>query len=454
MRVIDAGLLEEDIARVIQTPGLHPTAISYTTLLHTPNETFELPLLSQVEILRDYRNNVGDHTIVSFTMGMGDYVKGVIPYNNDLEMTLIFNYYDDEYPLRYNAVISSNLSGVSGSVYGGLTRVELNEAEMVSVELQLTHPLLDILRVIDINGIHNYTDVGTVIKAELLDTVKQVKIDGKTPTIDINMVPANNQQTYRHVEIPYGTNILDLPSYLQNQHYGVYNTGIGTYLQNFNLTTDKEVKPTVFVYPLHNTQQFDNPVRKLLILSTPSFIYDNMDNTFLLDGDNLTIIGAGSVKDNDDGSNRIRDQGGGLLLTNSDSVLGVKKQVTNSTLINDPTRNVNGVNAIPNEGSITKRTIVNNTSNSYRYVSEVTSRDVSLYQIIWRFSNPELLYPGMPVAYVIDDSELGVVRLTGTLQLSYTKWDKTTGTISTLLNVLLTKPKNIDNSNVTDLRQG
>lgn len=86
---------------------------------------------------------------------------------------------------------------------------------------------------------------------EAIERSKEVKIEGKPLDLNIDIVKPNNDYVYDHVVVETGVKILDLPSYIQNKDYGIYNGNIGTYIQRY------KDKLTIFVYPLFDKDRFN-----------------------------------------------------------------------------------------------------------------------------------------------------------------------------------------------------
>jgi len=70
-RPLTPGVVETDIARILEAKSLHPQAITYEVIVHTVDEDIPVTELISVEVSRDYANNVCDYIVTTFTMGLG-----------------------------------------------------------------------------------------------------------------------------------------------------------------------------------------------------------------------------------------------------------------------------------------------------------------------------------------------------------------------------------------------
>lgn len=451
---LTAGLLEEDIKTVLAGMGNLTTDIEYSVVIHTPNEDIEVRFLILVEVLKDYVNNSTDYILVTFLLGLGDYIKDVHPYGDNLEASLTRKNKGDEVTIKYKLVISNTNEGVNGSIYTSSSKDYLNSLDMITLEVQLYPLIIEGLRNTPVGDIYNYVSVGNLIQAELMEAVSSLTIGGNTPDVMFDMIPPDNTKEYRHINVPPGdVKILDLPGYLQDMHYGVYNHGLGFYFQPLGLKDGESYLDTFFMYPLHNTLRFDEDVVKLIILSHPTNQLTYSENSYTIDGNLIKIIGSGEVKSIDDNDNTINNHGSSFITYDPESIISGQKDITNDKVTNNPNQYISGHANRSKKDGVDVPVFTGVTTNTFKHYSDLAKSDLSLYQIQWHNANPELLYPGMPVSYVYHDENKGVFRLTGILQSVFSRFDNNVKNTSCMLNVMLSKPTVIgDKDNSIDLR--
>ena len=56
--------------------------------LHTDGGDYEILKVSMVDTVRDYVTKIGDQCFVQFTMPLGEYLKTLMPYRDNMMITL------------------------------------------------------------------------------------------------------------------------------------------------------------------------------------------------------------------------------------------------------------------------------------------------------------------------------------------------------------------------------
>jgi hypothetical protein len=442
---VQGGLIEHEVVGIVNDKFMNPTSLKYSVVLHTADDHIFVDLLESVEILRDYVNNIADYTLVSFQLYIGDYVKRIVPFMNNLEMEVTMTWYDRTFTSKYKFVIVNNKGAVNGSQYNHMTLEELNKQGQVSVEGQCVDKVVEALRTLTVDGIYNYTTPAAVMRGVIKQSAKELSLGGDTLDIDINLIKPNNQKLYRHINLPTGINVFDVPSYIQNTEYGIYNTGIGTYFQPYGATTAEDNIPrdTMFIYPLHNPLLYEEAEKKLMIIVEPTGMYKHSEYTFSTDGDIVKIIVSGNIKNFDNGDNDMMNEGSGIISSNPLTAITGNKLVTDDEVKSLGEIHLSGEKFKDRKDGVTKPKYVSATANMYTHRSDIAARNLAMYQVEWRFCNPDLLYPGMPTAVTFVDVELGPLTLKGSLQSVYIKYSKLNASTSALLNIMVEKANTV-----------
>lgn len=449
-RPITAGALEADIYRIISSKNTHYKAITYDVTIHTPTEDILLTHLTSIEISRDYVNNITDYILVSFLIPLGTYAKKLRVTQDNLEATITINYYNIRYPTRYKLVLQP-IETMAGSGYSSYTEAELNKMDMIHVEAQCLSRLVESIRLQPVSGIYNYTTVSKLIKTVISDSIKKVKIDNNSVDHLINVVPPNNDKIYRHLVLPTGVRVLDLPSFLQNTSYGVYSADLGTYVQKSGYyTPNKKPIETVYVYPLYNYKLLPKTGNKLMILSTPNARYTKSERSYVIEGNTIKIVGNSDVSGNEISQNLIMQNGNAVIVADPDKIMLNGGVHTDSDLKTVSKDNLVGSNVKPLVSGNNNANYIGPRNNKYLQYSEIAKNTLSNYSITWNHSNAELLHPGMAVMYIYEDEKRGVVRLSGVIHSLFTKYSEAYKVSATVINLLL-EPYNegIINSNKT-----
>lgn len=437
MALFQGRLLETDIASIIANDLGSKDSLVYEVTVHTVDADIPVAALKNVEVMRNYSKYVGDYIVVGFNMYGGDFIKDVYPHRDNLEMTI--SVYDKITNVtvsdnRYKLVLINNNANVYGSKYMLSDREQLNRTEYIYVEGQCIDRVVEGLRLLQVEGIYENTNLQDIIMAELTEKINTLQIDGATPEFGIDIAEPSNPNLIDQLIIPTGIHALDFPSYLQNTVYGIYNAGIGTYIQNINN------KPMLFVYPLYDVNRFDKVEKKCMVFYAGNTAYNVMDNTYLEDGDVLKIIAGTNLTSLDNAENEFMSEGSGFIRTLPQQMLNRNVSVTDSSMNLDAESQLEGTKFKDRTDGVDKPIYLGNEVNMYKYRSEINKRSLGTYQFQWHFSNPELIYPGMPIQYIYEDDENGITKLTGIIHGIVTKYDNVIKTMSSLIIFMAKKP--------------
>ena len=278
------GLIEYDINEIIDTVKtpekilpIHPSNLEYSLMFHTPNEDYNVDNPTSMDILRDYNGNVIDYITLDITFPMGTFIYDIYPNRDHLEFTIVEFIENKPKSERFKAIVTNNNTGAETSVYSNMDKEELNKTTKVNITLQLIPLVYDALRTLTVSGVYNYSDVKTCMLSSFEISKSKFMINGADgKDIKMSIVEPNNNRQYRHIKIPPNVNVLDVPFYLQETDYGVYNANIGVYYQEFNNRVLKKNNKFIWVYPLYEYTRFDKEDVKAIIYGSHDKRYDNI----------------------------------------------------------------------------------------------------------------------------------------------------------------------------------
>lgn len=446
MANISGGLIDLDISKIFEQPNPRTNNVDYDVIVHTPNEDIGINLLKTIETMRDYNGNLTDFIIVSFSMGAGDFVKEIYPNRDNCELSIIKTTEDDDKVVRYKFVLLNNNNGVRASKYLTKTRAELNAEEQFQVEVQCLPVELELLRSTYTDGVFKNTTVKDLLITEYYQGKQEITGDkpgtdeskvqiGSSPRyIEVDIVEPHNDMVYTHIEVPTGTKLTDLPFYLQETNYGVYNGGIGAYLQEH----DEEL--FFFIYPLYNSSLFETRDKKLIIYYSSNIRLNFIENTYTVEGDIVKILANSDVKVIDNGENDLMNTGSGLVGSNPYLLLERNSNITDDEIKFDKEAHNSGSKIKNRRDGVDRTQYIQNESNMYKQRSVILKHTMAIYQITWNFADIDLLYPAMPVRYTYEDEIDGIVELDGLLQSVYARYNEETKTMSALINIAVEKP--------------
>jgi len=442
MKPIEQTPIGKDILKITSNVKSGVNHVKHKVILHTEKYDINIPLVESIEILSDFNSNTSDYIVASFLMGMGDFIKDIYPYRDNLNLTItrIIGKVKSTYTYRF--VLLNNNGNISGTRYNQSSRDELNKLEQVRVIGQCVDRISETLRLQFVSGIYRDVTVEDMLKSMLLSNIRTAKSVLGNIKIQYHLVKPDNNKVYNHIKVPTGTNILQLPTYLQNNDYGVYNGNIGTYVKiHEKWNQDKyNTLNNIYVYPLYDSKIFDNSKRKLIIYGVSSAKFNHVENTYLQDGDVLSIIAGVGTTSYDDAENKLMDKGVGFTTSNPEALL------TSNNITNDNSSYVDAESLNQTTLDKDRKDKLNTTqyigpdANHFKYRSDIVKNTMMPYTIQWNFCDPDLIYPGMPVMFVFKDGEHGIVKLKGTVQSLYTLYTEGMNSVSALVNIMVEKP--------------
>lgn len=407
--------------RSIMHATAKPTRYEYRAMLHTEKEDLVILKIDSLDQVRDYVNNIGEVTQIEFKMPLGEYMIRLYPYRTNLELTIKRILLTDDsnsrvqnssiQTTRYKAVFLVDSNPVlTGTEYEQHDTETLNNLDIVSVKLQLLNRSLEVIRIRQTQGIFKQVTQKKLIHNLLAGESLKVQVDGK-PSIDsINIVEPDNSDVRQHVIIPSSTIVTTIPSYLQEKMGGVYNSGIGNFLQRY------KNRMTWFVYPTWNTKRFvKTKDDKVIFYALPEDKFPALDRTYLADSGVLKVLVTGQKKYSDSADIDYMNRGSGFRMTDARAFMNKAAELTEdgpmarrgnlNTEVAAEARK-DGLNFAPRTASAS--------SNPFKEYSKINSRNIARIDVVWENGDPELIYPGMPCKYVFLD-EGRSVELTGTV---------------------------------------
>lgn len=414
-----------DIKKILDNPT-GKARYEYLATIHTPEQDFEATQVLQLDIIRDYQQQIGDQIFIDLLLPLGDYIKRLYPHRVNLEVTVtrkplfpVGGGDNKESPNdveRYKALfLPANNPPAMGGDITQHDKPSLDLVDVVTVQLQLLNRSLEPLRIKTVGGVYKKVTPQDLLQTLLVSESQKVLVDGK-PAIDgMDLFEPNNQESKTHVVVPHGTLVPNIPTYLQEQLYGVYNAGIGTYLQTYNQ------QRLWFVYPLYNTSRYTSDKKtKAVFYAVPQKDYPVLELTYRLNGDVLYVLAQDQKQYSDLAETDQMNQGIGFrqadarsfmkkpVEVNKDGPVAVRNQLATEVIAVERADNLNFAPMSDQRIS----------SNPFVQYSIVASRQGGRVDLNWFYADPNLLFPGMACQYVyLDNGEIR--RLNGVLLKVY-----------------------------------
>lgn len=408
-----------DVERILKN-GDQAIRYEYTGEIHTGKKDIKIMKIIAIDIVRDYVSMIGDNVFIEFILGLGDYTVDFYPYRNNIEITLFRRQLTDVGDVskknrkpkeeRFKAVflISEN-PAIRASELENIDVFTLNASNVTTVKLQLLNRSLEPIRIKTTGGAFKNVTNGDLLKSIISTECLKITYDGK-PVIDcLDMVDVDNKENQVQLLIPHSTLIVDLPQYLQSQKTGVYNAGIGSFIQSYN------EKMTWFIYPLFNPKRFESKENKVIFYSIPKNRFAGIERTYRQASGVVYILATGGKGYRSTGEADLMNSGAGYRMTDSRPMMRKPVEMTaegpiaNRNSLNHEVLTIDRTDGL-NYAPIATKTI---SSNPFLQSSAVLQRRGARIDFTWINANPSLLYPGMPCEFIFLDKDDKVKEVNG-----------------------------------------
>lgn len=368
--------------------------------IHANGITFNPLKIISIDKPLDYEHNYGDEIIIRLAIPGGTYVKRVFPFQNNLEITLYkipvkpvtdtANVDEETEVERFTAILINKTNpALEGNGNNNPSEEALNLTNIFEIDFQLINKSLEKLRLITVGGIYHDVTSEDVIKAVLTKESASVSIDKNKTPMGVDMIPANNTAKRKHIVIPHGTKLVDIPNYVHSKCGGVYNAGMSYYFQ----------KDFWYIYPTYNTKRYNEAKKTLTVINVPPDKLPGVEVTYRKYGSNLTIIATGEVKFKDDTNLMQLNTGNGIRFSDANKFMNgyvevkdnkatISRGANNTEFISEERKNKNN-NVLMSPNAIN--------ANPYVEYSELARKQGSLITMTWENSNDSLIFPGMLV---------------------------------------------------------
>lgn len=409
-------------------------SLEYSGVLHTTTDDFTLNQIDSLEFVQDYNNETGDTIFINFKIGLGDYVYDIKPNLHNLMLTLYRSMDGSKGPGRSFKAIATADRVTHGDVNGNYSREDLNTAEVIMVSFQLLDRPLEVFRSIPMDGIYNNTTLKDLLYTTINEGMNKVKIDGLKPTIKVNIEEPNNQRLYKQVIIPTGRLLLDIPTFLQDTKFGLYNGDICVY------TTIIENEINIFICSQYTDIESDE---EIYIYHSGSPLYDSIEVTHQRVGNMLKIVSASDMTMIENRETKYIDRGHAITHSDPEKILNYNAVISDDNIVYDKNTHIEGVMGYDKEDGLISERYVGHMNNMYAQRSKMIKDGLSEFQITWNFSNKDLLRPDLPYIFMFQKGG-EIVKLRGRLQKAYTLYSGVNKTETTMLHITCRRTKDVE----------
>lgn len=403
MAIENTSLMME--VNAITNSGIKPVHYRWRAEVLANGERIQLYKIMSIDNERDYAANFTDECFLEFIMPAGQYYYYIFPYKENLLVTVykepiteiskarILDKETKSQPFRAvlvddsSPVVENNQMSSSNAA-----TMDLNDPTR-RVRFQLMDLATEQLRVKTVGTVVENQPPGDALRYLLTKVSKEILVENVAVIEGVDIYPPDNTEPYKQLVIPHDKPLVDLCGLFQNTA-GVYNTGLGSYLQG----------GIWYVYPLFDHERFDKTHANLTLINMPQNRYSGVERTYRQAGEQVVALVTGDVAHLDLSERGFLTRGNGVRFADPNrlfrgfSVADQNRATATRTEVNNEFRTVDretGMNYVP----FSDQTI---TANKYAQVSQLAARNGSFLLCVWQNSDPDLIYPGMPVKFLYE----------------------------------------------------
>lgn len=396
----------KDIREIIGK-GVRGNLYEFKASIHTETDDLNIFKVLSLDIVRDYKDNIGDLIQITVSIANIDFVRKIYPRADNLELTLKVTspknsiYEDTEDRIkeeRYKAVLDHKTLGNPLSAEANLfSDGWLEGSGFTVIKLQLVNRIIEPVRIKTGGGIFSNILPRDILGGYIPSNINQIRVDGNPILDGFDIIPPNNQSKVPHLVIPSNTKLVDIPDILQNEICGIYNFGLGSYIQKYNGLN------TWFIYPLCDPEIYTKSKgKKVIFYKADTRLMPDSDITYFEDGDLIKALITSSVDYQNSLENSYLNTGSGFRMPDANAMMGKaaelepgapsgsRSRLNTEVVVKSRKDNINYAPRI--KGGIS--------SNPFKQYSDVEKNSASLITFEWRHSPFDAIYPGMPAKYV------------------------------------------------------
>lgn len=408
---ISNSLLANDINDILKSHKVNYSGLfTIETKLHTELKdlsTSDGILLSSIYILRDYINNISDYIEVKLSVPLGTFLYDVYEHLDNIEVTLITEkqLYQDKKPYkekeRYKAVfLLDKNTGIPNII--NQAKDDLNNRPPITITLQLIDRSVETLRIKTTQGnfdksINKNSDmsISGFIKSIISEQANKILIENKPSLDKILIEKPDNSDSLKAITIPSNTRIIEIPDYLQNKNIGVYNAGIGSYIQKFGLDS-YTYKKIFYTYSLYSGLKYKDADYKIIIYSPTTSSASITDITYKYEDKILKILPHDITKIDDNKETLVMSYGSGIRSSNANSFMKKPVEMTDKGPVFKRNELVTEIVFKDRKDNLNFAPNSKVSGNIFKLTSDVLMNQGNYITVVCSNLDHDFIYPGAP----------------------------------------------------------
>lgn len=393
---ISGGMLGSEVNRI--SSNKTDSRRKYTATITAGGVETRAMSVTRLDIASDFEKKYRDDITITLLLPLGTLINQIAPYQDDLTIrirTSLPGTYDYE-DVTYKAYLMEDMPNEVEMSHNPAFKDTntTNKLSNVNVSFSLTLPLVEYLDAIRTGFIARQDPPFAILKVLFNKYVEAINFAMDEGVRSLTMVEPSNYQPRAQTIIPDNTRLVDLPDILQDKMGGIYSSGMGFYLSRRDL----------FFWPLYDVNRDDPSISKLHVMMPVSGHSSVLDNTYLKEGNIVTILASGKPRVVDDTLGQTYHEGDSVRYLDGNKAFEPMGTVKGGVITaNRVDRNVES-NVISTAKRI--QTVTGGsqkiTSNVYREMSRKASMNGVRVMVEWRYSNHHLIKPGMLVTLFME----------------------------------------------------
>lgn len=351
------------------------------------------------QVLRDDRSSDFETTYresrtITLALSLGDVISYIGPYQDDIKIMLHTSASTDDQlvdSVMYRGYLRDDLPrNIMSSASPMLEDTESsNRAAIVNISFAINLIVVEYLDNISIGTVVRPAPPFTILKTMMRVYLDQINLSESDRITSLSMYEPSNFEARTQTPIPQNTRLVDLPDLLQSKFGGIYSTGLGFFLH----------KRDLYFWPMYDLVRDKYNQKYLHVIIGPSKHSIMVDRTWVVEGNVISIIASSPINVKDDSLGQINQGGDSVRYMDGHKVLNKTGSVSNNIYTADRATANTEITALRTRQplNIIRPSKSKVTSNIYWELSKIAKRGVVYLQVTWRFSNHELVIPGMLV---------------------------------------------------------
>lgn len=418
--------LRSEIQAIRESPQ-PPIAVKWEVVVHCGTEDLKPIYVKEVNWSRNYTLGLSEEMQITVMMGEGDYNFVVFPNRSKIYVSVkriplaaVGDFNKNEHTeIDIVRAIGQLYDTGSGLVEGGKPGVNeretANRMNIIPVKLQVISPIIDHLRKTSLGGVFHESCGADVIHALLGKFSDDYTRTSGGTFKGVDLAERYNPAIKDNIVIPDHTPLLNIPTIVDIETGGIYTTGFWYHFQ----------AGYWYIYPIYDTERYNKTSKTLNIINIPANRYPEPEKSFRISGEEVILLATGETIQTDISEREQLTKGNASRFIDPEILFNEYITASGNKTTASPNKVLTEVTLEPRDDKTNFTTLSDTpiTSKVYSEYSKLAYRSGSVIQTVWENSDPERIYPGMPVKFtylnganLIEDM-YGIVI--GTQSLSY-----------------------------------